>query len=94
MTEGGTTETKHSQMKILSRFLALVWKILHGLHCPLTETIGLEMQRTGCDMSKPIATTELLEGGRGILCVIVCYQVTWNPCSSKIDFRCATTAEE
>ena len=36
------------------------------------------MQRTGCDMNKPIATTELLKCGRGILCAIVCYQFTWD----------------
>jgi len=67
MTEGGTTERKHSQMRVLARFLTLVQKILHSLHCPLTKTIGLRIWGPGCDMSKSIATTELLEGSRCIL---------------------------
>ena len=64
MTEGGTMETKHSQMRILARFLPLMQKTLHSLHCPLTKAIGLRIQGTGCDVSKSIATTELLEGSR------------------------------
>ena len=66
MTEGGTTETKHSQMRILARFLALLQKIFHSLHCPLAKTIRLRIQGTGCDVRKSIATTEFLEGGRCI----------------------------
>ena len=67
MTEGGTTEAKHSQMRIV-----------HSLHCPLTKTIGLRLQGTGCDVSRSIVTTELLEGGRCILWAIVSYQFTWD----------------
>ena len=48
---GGTTETQHSQIRILARFLALVQKIFHSLHSPLTKTIGLGIQGPGCGAS-------------------------------------------
>ena len=48
------------------------------MYCPLTKTIRLRIQGTGCNVSESIATTELLEGGRCILRAIVGYQFTWD----------------